>query len=64
MDPSLVGCDFFGRIWCLVSNWLGFDTMTHGTLLDHIVHFCGLGGFLKQVRLSMNIIWLSTAFVI
>lgn len=38
---------FFCRIWCLVSNWLGFDTMTQGTLLDHIVHFCGLSGFLK-----------------
>jgi len=52
------------RIWTLVSNWLGFTTITRGNLLNHLLHFGGLGGFLKQVQLALKVIWFSMVCVI
>lgn len=49
-------CDFFCKIWYLVSHWLGFVIVTKGTMSDHLAHFGGLGGFSKHVRLALNII--------
>jgi hypothetical protein len=43
---------------------VGFAIGTHGTLLDHLAHFGGLGGFSKKVRLSMKVFWLSSGWVI
>jgi len=40
------------------------DVVTHGTITYHLLHFGGLGGFPKHVRLATNIIWFSIAFVI
>jgi hypothetical protein len=48
----------------LLLNWLGSATIAQGALSYHLTHFGGLDGFSKQVRLSMNIIWLSTVWTI
>jgi len=47
-------CKFYGKLWFLVSNWLGFSTVTHDHLRDHIVKFGGLGGSSKHVRMAFQ----------
>lgn len=56
MDYLFAKCDFFSRILHLVCHWLDFVIVSHETLLDHLSHFGGLGGFSKQVHLALNII--------
>jgi len=37
-------CYFYGRLWSLVSCWLGFSTTTHGNLLvQYYITISGLG---------------------
>jgi len=59
-----VNCDFFGRIWYFISNWLGFYTTINDGLEEHITHFGSLEGFSHKVRNSLNVIWLSVAWTI
>jgi len=54
MSHLFLKCDFFGRLWCLISNWLGFVTVIQGFFLTILA-------VLLAVRLSMNIISLSIA---
>ena len=54
IDNLSITCDIYGRIWSVVSCWLGFSTATQGTLMDHLLG--GLGGFSKHVQLTFNII--------
>jgi len=61
-DHLFVSCDFYGKL-LLVSNCIGFSSATHGNLQDHLVQFCGLGGYSKHVRLTFNIIWLLVMLV-
>lgn len=56
MNRLFAKCDFFCKIWYLVSHWLGFVIVSKGTMSDHLAHFGGLGGFSKHVRLALNII--------
>lgn len=45
MEHLFVKCDFYDRLWSLVSGWLGLSTTTHGNLWIHLVQFGELGGF-------------------
>jgi hypothetical protein len=56
--------DYYGRIWRLVSNWLGIDTVFHGDIISYSNQFRGLGGFSKNSRIAFTIIWISVLFVI
>lgn len=47
-DHLIVTCDFFGRSWPIIFNWLGFSTTSQGTILKHILQYGGLGGFFKN----------------
>jgi len=58
-----VNCDFFGRIWYYISCWLGFSIAFNGRVLDHIYQFGSLRGFSHKVKCSLNVIWLSVAWV-
>jgi len=60
MNHLFFRCNFYGRIWSLVSDWLEFDTVTQDNMLNHLEHFGGLGGSSKVVHLTLKIIWLST----
>lgn len=42
-DHLFVKRGFYGRIWFLVSSWLGFSTTTNVNLLDKLVQLDGLG---------------------
>lgn len=44
----LLRCDFFGRIWSLVSHWIGFETMNSVRLTHRSIQFGHLGGCLKN----------------
>jgi len=59
VDQLFAIYDRFGRIWSYVSNRLGGFTVNHNDTLEHLEHFLYLGGFFKQARLSLKIIWLS-----
>jgi hypothetical protein len=63
-DRLFFKCDYYGRLWLLVSNWLGIDTVFHGNIFSHSNQFRGLGGFSKNSRTSYTIIWISVLFVI
>jgi len=47
-----------------VSGFLGFSIAAHGSLMDHSLQFGRLGGYLKNVWVPLNIIWLSAVRVI
>lgn len=32
IDHFFLQCDFFGRLWSLISGWLGFGTIHHGNI--------------------------------
>jgi len=64
MDHLFVRCHFYGRIWCLVSRWLGFSTTIQGTLLDYLTQFSGLGSHSLSIQVALNTIWLYMDWVI
>lgn len=41
-DHLFLNCGFSGRMWPIISNWLGFATTSQGKLLDHILQFDGV----------------------
>jgi len=54
-----VKCEFFGKIWYFISNWLGFNTTFNGSIVDHITDCGSLRGFSHKVRNSLYVIWFS-----
>lgn len=44
VDHLFARCEFFGRIWYLISDWFGFVIVTTRFLLDKFLHFGYLGG--------------------
>jgi len=59
-----IRCDVYGRIWLLVSKWLGIDSVFNGNISTHSYQFRGLGGFSKNSRTAFTIIWISVIFVV
>ena len=63
-DHLFFKCDHYGRLWLLISQWLGIDRVFHGELNTHSNQFCALGGFSKYPRTTFTVIWISVLFVI
>jgi len=63
-DHLFFQCDHYGRLWLMISNWLGIVTVLSGDLHTHVNHFCALRGFSKNSRTALTIIWISVLFVI
>jgi len=42
-DHLFFSCVGYGQLWLLTFGWLGISTTFHGSLLDHSIHFEGLG---------------------
>ncbi|GAU35536.1 hypothetical protein TSUD_155670 [Trifolium subterraneum] len=57
-------CDVYGRVWPLVSKWLGYESAFHGTIEAHSTQFSSLGGVSARSHKALSIIWLSVLFVI
>jgi hypothetical protein len=55
-------CDVYGRLWNLVSKWLGFVSVLHGNTLNHDHQFRGLGCFSKNSRNTFTVIWILGTF--
>jgi hypothetical protein len=64
IDHLFFRCDVYGRIWLLVSNWLGIDSVFNGNISTHSSQFCGIGGFSKNIRTVFIIIWIAVLFVV
>lgn len=47
MYHLFVTCDFYCKIWMVVSFWLDFSTTAQGNLLNHLIQFTKFGGFSK-----------------
>ncbi|KEH29019.1 endonuclease/exonuclease/phosphatase family protein [Medicago truncatula] len=43
-DHLFFQCDYYGRLWLMLSDWLGFVTVLNGNLYSHANQFCALGG--------------------
>ncbi|GAU48696.1 hypothetical protein TSUD_186890 [Trifolium subterraneum] len=56
-DHLFFQCEVYGRIWLLVSKWLGFDSIFNGTTVR------GLGGASNSSKTAFTIIWISVLFV-
>jgi len=63
-DHLFFRCDVYGRIWPLVSKWLGIDSVYNGTISTHSSQFCSIGGFSKGARTMFTIIWIAVIFVV
>ena len=57
-DHLFFQCDHYGRLWLLISHWLGIVTALHGDLNAHVNQFCALSGFSKNSRITFTIIWI------
>ncbi|GAU46642.1 hypothetical protein TSUD_246690 [Trifolium subterraneum] len=57
-------CPVYGRLWLVISKWLGISTVLHGVVDAHSVQFCGLGGASKGSTKVFTIIWISVLYVI
>ncbi|GAU49602.1 hypothetical protein TSUD_407670 [Trifolium subterraneum] len=57
-------CNVYGKLWQLVSKWLGGEFVCHGFLREHAVQFRDLGGDSKGSRVLSTIIWISVLCVI
>jgi len=55
---------FHGKIWSLISDWLGFVTVSPSYLSDQLLHFTTLGGFSNQIGMNLTIISLSIVWII
>jgi hypothetical protein len=63
-DHLFFRCDVYGRIWLLVSNWLGIDSVFNGNISTHSAQFRGIGGFSNNSRIAFTIIWIAVLFVV
>jgi len=63
IDNPFVTCKVFGAPWLSISVWLSISIAFHENIQDHLLQFCGLGGFSKKSRLTFNIIWISVLCV-
>ena len=48
-------CDVYGRLWALVTKWLGFEATFHGDTITHAHQFRGLGGFSKKLGVRLQL---------
>ncbi|GAU51648.1 hypothetical protein TSUD_414700 [Trifolium subterraneum] len=64
LDHLFFQCDVYGRLWSMISNWLGVTTAFPGSANLHSTHFCGLGGFSRGTNAMLIIIWVAVLFVI
>ncbi|GAU17053.1 hypothetical protein TSUD_105520 [Trifolium subterraneum] len=63
-DHLFFQCDVYDCLWLLISKWLGFESVFHGTIGFHSYQFCGLGGVSKCYRIAFTIIWISVLYII
>ena len=64
INHLFLSCDFFGKIWVGISNWLDFTTVYPNHVVDHFLQFENLGRFSKNIRISFQLIWLACIWVI
>lgn len=55
---------FFFKVWSFVSHWPDFVTVTPTRILDRLLQFNCLGGLSKKFISILQLIWLSTDWVI
>ena len=53
VNHLFVNCNFCGRLWYLVSRWLGFSIVYNCRILEHIYQFDSLGVFSHKVQCSL-----------
>jgi len=56
--------EVYGRIWLLISKWLGFESAFNDTICSHAYQFGGLGNFSNNSRTVFAILWISVLFVV
>jgi len=64
MDHLFFKCDYYGRLWLSILDWLGITIVSQGDVISHSTHFGGLGGFSRNSRTMFTIIWISVLFII
>jgi len=59
-----LSCDFFGKLWYGISQWLGYQLVFPDNVSDHLYQFSTFSGFSNSKRSALNLIWLSCVWVI
>jgi len=57
-------CNFYGSLWCSVTYWFGFDSVSPNTIEDQLLQFEYLASSSKSRRSTMMLIWLACLWVI
>ncbi|GAU11374.1 hypothetical protein TSUD_343650 [Trifolium subterraneum] len=63
-DHLFFQCEYYGRLWPMVSRWLGVSSVFQGSANLLAVQFRGLGGYSKSSGDMLIIIWVATLYVI
>jgi len=56
VDHLLFQCGFYGS-FCLISLWLGCDSVIPSTLTNHFWYFTSIPSFSKNIREYIRVIW-------
>lgn len=64
VDHLFLSCNSFGKIWFGIYNWLRRTTVHLENVADHLLQFEHLGGFSKNIRTTIQLIWFSSVWVI
>jgi hypothetical protein len=64
VDHLFFQCEHYGRIWYLVSRWLGVISVFQDNVNRHAIQFSGLGDYSKGSLLMLRIIWVATLYAI
>jgi hypothetical protein len=64
IDHLFLTCEFYGKIWYEIYNWLGLFSVKPAHIHNHIIQFPSLGGFSKHTCSTFYLIWLSTVWIV
>ena len=63
-DHLLITCSHFDQLWMQIWSWFGFSLVDTYCAQDHFHQFGHLGGFPRQTRQFLKLIWLTCAWTI
>jgi hypothetical protein len=59
-----ISCSTFDSLWALVRSWISFSAVDSQNLSDHFVQFTYSAGDLRVRQSSLQLIWLTYAWVV
>jgi len=64
IDCLFLRCNYFGNMWHLILDWLGFSSVKPDTLADQFLQFSQTCGFQRSIRRFIYLMWFSCVWTI